>query len=228
MSRIHAFALRTVVIAFSIAVLAATPAVLAKTKDYPEVDQDGLHLVKGSDSSVVYAKPGASLSGYDTVLLVDCMVQFRENWERDYNLGTVGLEGRVTNRDVERIKTGLAEEFKEEFTKVLTDDGYTVVDAVGDNVLVVRPAIINLDVSAPDMKRSGPGNTWVRSAGSMTLYMELYDAASNELLGRVIDAQADRDDMRKIANEVTNRAAAKSIIRDWAERLSQHLAKVSQ
>ena len=38
----------------------------------------------------------------------------------------------------------------------------------------------------PDM-----GNTWVQSAGSMTLYMELYNSATSGLLARVIDPRND-------------------------------------
>lgn len=210
-----------------VSVMTATVA-FAKTEKPPEVDADGLHLVKSDKSGVVYKLPGATLAGYDAVLLVDCLVEFRKNWMRDYNRGSVDLQSRVNQDDVDRIKKGLAEEFNKVFTKVLTEDGFKVVEERGENVLVVRPAIINLDVTAPDMKRSGPGNTWVRSAGEMTLYAELYNAANNELIGRVLDAEADPDNMAQIANSVTNRAAADAILRDWAKRLSKHLQQAGE
>ncbi|MFZ1624814.1 MAG: hypothetical protein WAU48_08545 [Gammaproteobacteria bacterium] len=38
----------------------------------------------------------------------------------------------------------------------------------------------------PDM-----GNTWVQSAGSMALYMELCDSATSGLLARVVDPSND-------------------------------------
>lgn len=201
--------------------------VIAKDK-LPEVDKDGLHLIKDSKVAVAYAKPGADLSQYSKVMLVDAYVDFRKNWERDYNMNEIGLEGRVGDKDVERIKSDLAAEFKKVFTETLTKDGHEVVDAVGPDVLLLRPALINLDVAAPDTMRAGMGNTWVSSAGSMTLYMELYDSASSTLIGRVADPRADPNDGAQMANKVTNKVAADRMIRHWAELLSSHLGEVKQ
>lgn len=198
---------------------------IAKDK-LPEVDQDGLHLIKDSKVAVAYARPGANLGQYNKIMLLDCFVEFKKNWERDYNMDAIGLEGRVGDKDMERAKKGLAEAFREVFTETLTKDGHEVVDEVGPGVLLLRPAIINLDVAAPDLMRSSRGNTWVESAGSMTLYMELYDAASNTLIARVADPRADPQMGAQIANRVTNRAAAERMIRSWAELLSSHLSEV--
>ena len=210
-------------------VLMLACSVSAKEKQkLPEVDKDGLHLIKDSKVAVAYAKPGADLSQYSKVMLVDCFVQFKDNWERNYNMNEIGLEGRVEDKDVTRIKADLAAEFKKVFTETLTKDGHEVVDAVGPDVLLLRPAIINLDVAAPDTMRASRGNTWVSSAGSMTLYMELYDSASSTLIGRVADPRADPDDGAQIANKVTNKVAADRIIRRWAELLSGHLGEVQQ
>ncbi len=194
----------------------------------PEVDSDGLHLIKDSKVAVAYAKPGASLGDYTKVMLLDCYVEFRKDWERDYNMDQLGLEGRVRDKDVERIKKDLAEEFRKVFTETLTRNGHEVVDAVGPDVLLLRPAIINLDVAAPDIMRSSRGNTWVSSAGSMTLYMEFYDSASSTLIGRVADPRADPEMGAQVANKVTNKAAADRLIRSWAELLSSHLDEVQK
>lgn len=53
--------------------------VLAK-KDLPEVDKDGLHLLKDSKARVVYTKPGASLDKYTKVKILDCYVAFRKGY----------------------------------------------------------------------------------------------------------------------------------------------------
>jgi hypothetical protein len=62
--------------------------------------------------------------------------------------------------------------------------------------------------------------TFSASAGQMTLYMELYDSVTSDLIARIIDAEADQNagsiDFR---NEVTNMAAADQILRKWADRL---------
>jgi hypothetical protein len=205
--------------------LAMPSATWAKEK-LPEVSKDGLHLLKHTKVRVAYAKPGASLDQYTKVKILDCFVQFRKNYEREYNLNEVGLEGRITDKDIATIKTRLAAEFKKVFTKELTRAGHEVVDNAGPEVLLLRPAIINLDVTAPDTMRAGFSTTVVASAGQMTLYMELYDSASSTLLARVIDPQAGREG--GVANRVTNAAEANQILRHWADLLSKHLGDLKQ
>lgn len=219
----HAFARLT--IAFACAAVFCAP-VIAKKEELPEVSKDGLHLLKDTKVAVAYAKPGASLEAYDRVMLVDCFVDFKEDWQRDYNLDVVGLDGRVTDKDAEAIKKGLAEEFKKVFTDTLNKEGYQVVDTPAADVLLLRPALINVDVTAPDVGTRGFSRTYVESAGSMTLYLELWDSETNTLLARVIDPQEDDRGFATISNKVTNKAAADRIIRSWAKLLVKHLAEV--
>lgn len=208
-------------------VMLGVPAVSMAKEKLPEVDKDGLHLVKGSKVRIAYVRPGATLDKYTKVKLLDCFVEFRKNWERDYNMNEIGLDGRVTDKDAQEIKTRLAKEFNAEFTKVLEKKGYPVVDAVGPDVLLLRPAIINLDVTAPDLMTPDMRTELVQSAGSMTLYMEFYDSATSELIARVVDPREDNGFGVEAANQVTNKAAADRIISRWAELLAGHLGEVA-
>jgi hypothetical protein len=163
------------------------------------------------------------------VKILDCFVQFKKKWEHDYNFSEVGLEGRVTDKDMDEIKKRLAADFNKAFTKVLTRAGHAVVDEAGDDVLLLRPAIVNLDVTAPDLMTAGMQRTYVASAGEMTLYLELYDSAANTLLARVIDPEAaDDGGMAMQSNRATNTADATRIIDRWAKLLSDHLGDVKQ
>lgn len=208
------------------AVLSATA--FAKQK-LPEVSSDGLHLVPDTEAYAVYAKPGATISQYDKVMLLDCFVQFKDNYQRDYNMEEIGLQGRITTKDMENIKQALAAEFRKVFTEELQKGGQEVVDAPGPDVLLLRPAIINLDVTSPDLPTAGFSRTYVTSAGQMTLYMEMYDSATSELLARVIDPQeGDRGGIGFQANRVTNTMEARQILTRWADLLSKHLAKAQQ
>ena len=213
--------LRTMIAVIFISSFLGVP-VYAKDK-LPEVDSDGLHLVKKSKVRAAYQKPGTDLSKYDKVKLLDCYVDFVKNWERDYNMGQIGLQGRVRDKDAEEIKKRLAAEFNKEFTKVLTEKGIPVVDDVGADVLLLRPALLNVDVAAPDIMTAGIQNTYVSSAGSMTLYMEMYDSATSTLIARVADPRADDKGFAERANRVTNKAAADQMIRHWAGLLAKHL-----
>lgn len=195
----------------------------------PEMSSDGLQLVKHSKVKVAYLKPGVTLDKYSRVKILDCFVQFRKNWERDYNMNELGLDGRVTDKEAADIQANLAAEFKKVFTEVLTKGGHEIVDETGDDVLLLRPAIINLDVTAPDIPTAGISTTYVASAGQMTLYMEMYDSATNTLISRVVDPEAGgTGGIAMAANRVTNRAEADQILNRWAKLLNGHLATMKE
>jgi hypothetical protein len=52
------------------------------------------------------------------------------------------------------------------------------VDYTGLDVMILRPAIINLDVTATDLKSASMSTTIARPADSMMLYLELLDSDS--------------------------------------------------
>jgi len=195
--------------------------------DLPQTTPEGMELRKQTPTRVVYAMPGATLNTYGKVLLVDCYVAFEKNWERDYNRSST-FDGRVSTADMERIKTDLAAEFRKVFSEQLAEAGHTIADSAGPDVLVVRPAIINLRVSAPDIMRAGFSNVIVDSAGAMTLYMELYDSETSAIIARIMDARADNRGFATRATRGTNKMAADRILRSWADELASHLADVTE
>jgi len=211
----------------SLILLFAVPA-LAKKEELPEVTEDGLHRLHDSRAAIVYAKPGANLSGYRQVQLLDAYVAFRKNWERDQRSGSADPL-RISSKDIEKIKNGLAEEFRKVFEEVLDSNGYPVVDAAGDDVLLVRPAIINLDVNAPDTMSAGRNRTYTDSAGEMTLYIELYDSVTGDLIAKAMDRKADSTSgFYTWTNRATNRAAADRILKGWADILVEALNEARQ
>ena len=209
------------------AALLAGPMVAGAAEPAPEVSKDGLHLVKQTSQRLVYVKPGATFSQYDRVAILDCYVEFQKDWQRDYNSEATGLNNRVTDSDIQRMKDSIAREFKKVFTAVLQKNGgYQVVDTAAADVLVLRPAVINVQVTAPDLMTANMQATIVRSAGQGTLYLELWDSASNKLLARVLDAQADPTPYARQANRVTNTQAGDMILTAWAQDLRKHLDAV--
>ncbi|MEM8563834.1 MAG: DUF3313 family protein [Pseudomonadota bacterium] len=192
----------------------------------PEVTHDGLHLVKDSELKALYMKPGASLAEYDKVALLACYVAFNKNWQREYNDEQIDLMSRVTDQDMQAIRTRIAGEFNTEFTEVLTKAGYQMVDKGASGVLVVQPAIINLEITAPDTMTPGEAN-FAANAGQMTLYMQLYDGKTGDLIARVIDPESvgGNFDVMQVRNSVTNTADEDRTIKRWATILSEHLSK---
>ena len=193
--------------------------------DAPEqVSKDGLQLVKQTKQRLVYLKPGASFSQYRNVVILDCDVEFDKNWKQNYNAEQVGLQNKVTDGDIQRMKGQIAAEFKRVFTKELQKKGdFQVVDTQAAGVLVLRPAIVNVQVTAPDLMTASMQTTVVRSAGSATLYLELWDGGTSTILARVLDARADDQAMAQAANRVTNTFAADVILTSWADELRDHL-----
>lgn len=212
----------------ALAFLAVTVSAAAKEQEFPEVNEDGLHLIPDSKMAIVYADPQADLSAYQKIQLLDAYVAFKKNWERDQRSSSASALS-VTSSDIERIKNSLAEQFQSVFTSILEEGGYPVVSEAGDDVLLVRPAIVNLDVTAPDTMRAGRSKTYVDSAGEMTLYVELYDSVTGDLIAKAIDRQADRNKgYYTWTNRATNKAAADRILKGWAEILLNALNEAKQ
>jgi hypothetical protein len=182
----------------------------------PEVTHDGLHLVKHTKLRQVYMKPGASLAAYDKVVLLDCFVAFKKNWQRDRDFSS-----RISHHEMDKIKTELAAEFHKIFVAELqAKGGYQVVEKGGTDVLLVRPAIINLEIEAPENMEDPTETTFSASAGQMTLYVELYDSVTSDILVRAIDPEAG-DDGGFVTRQdsVTNTAEARHIMKKWAKTL---------
>ena len=194
--------------------------------DIPQATPEGMKLIKQTKSRIVYAMPGATLEPYTKIALLDCFVAFRKDWKKDHNR-SAAFELRVSDQDMERIKSDLAAEFRKVFEQELADAGHEIVDHTGADVLVIRPAIVNLDVTAPDVNAAGISRTIVRSAGAMTLFMELYDSTTSAIIARVMDAQsADRGGLAMEATRTRNKVEADRVLRSWAKELAGHLGDV--
>jgi len=207
-----------------ICLLAFSLNALAKKQELPEVNEDGLHLVKGSKLAIVYAEPGADLGPYKRVMMLDPYVAFRKNWARDQRQNSAH-KLRVSSTDMEKIKKNLASEFATVFVEELNNGGYEVVTQAAEDVLLIRPAIINLDVNAPDTPTAGRTRTYTSSAGEMTLYIEVYDSVTGDIIAKALDRRSDNRNSGYYTwtNSVTNAAAAKRILRGWADILVKAL-----
>ena len=187
----------------------------------PTVTVDGLQLIKDTNLSLVYAQPGVDLSQYDKIYLSDAYVAFKKNWKRNQNRNS---PHKITSDDMAKIKAELSLLFHDVFTKTLEDGGYELVTERAEDVLLVKPAIINLNIIAPDTRQAGMVRTYAESAGEMTLYLELYDSVTGDLIAKALDRRIDRETgYFEWQNRVTNRAAARRILQVWARVLKEGL-----
>jgi len=190
-------------------------------KDLPAINDEGMELVKNSDLATVYADPDADLSIYNRVMLLDATVAFKKDWKRNQNRGN---SLKVRDKDMVKIQEEVAEVFREVFTKELVDGGYEIADEVGEDVLLVKPAIVDLDIAAPDIPSSGRTTSFAESAGEMTLNLELYDSLTNDKIAKATDRKRDRRDGRmEWRTSVSNRADARRMMKGWAKALRSAL-----
>ena len=215
--------MKPLLIILSLIMICAVPvSSIAKSKqELPEYTVEGLKRIPDTkDIAVVYAEPGATLEQYKRVFLVEAAVAFKKNWQRDQSRGLT----RVSSRDMERIKNEIKKLFAEIFTEELQKGGYEMATERAEDVLIVRPAIIDLNINAPDVMSSGMSQTYTTTAGSMTLYLELYDSETDDLLAKAIDPTYDRNSgYMQWATSVSNRAAARRMMKPWAEVLRKGL-----
>ena len=185
--------------------------------DFPQVTADGLHLVPNTRLHLVYADPDADLSIYNKLLLIDPQVAFRKDWRRDINQNKPFV---VTAQDMQNIRKELAAMFKEILVEKLKAGGQVLVEEQGEDVLIVRPAILELNINAPDTPRSRNQRSINRSAGDMTLYLELRDSLTGDILAKGLDHQTDRSNVTTFVTDRTrNENAARRILDGWAEIL---------
>jgi hypothetical protein len=207
--------------------MAAWPA-LAAPDAPPQVSKDGLELVKQTGTRLVYKKPGADFSQFKRVAILDCAVEFSKDWLRNYNNSQVDPARRIGQKDLDRAKASLSEDFKRIFTDELVNKGgYQVSANSAPDVMVLRPALINIQVSAPDLMAPGRSTTFVEGSGAMTLFLELWDSSTNTILARVMDARSSSDNYAQRSTSVSNKAAAQQIMQSWAAELRKRLDVVT-
>lgn len=182
---------------------------------------DGLQLIDDTKLALVYAQPGIDLGQYNRIYLEDAYIAFKKNWQRDQNRSHPNT---INSDDILRMKSELSELFSDVFSKTLEEGGYELVTEPAADVLLIKPAIINLDVFAPDTMSANRTYSYAESAGEMTLYMELYDSVTGDLIAKALDRKLDRrTGFFQWQTQISNRAAANRILQVWANVLKEGL-----
>ena len=216
--------LTVVAVALTAAGLVAPAAAFAKDHERAQETHDGLVLVPDTKVAAAYIHPDADLGAYDKIMILDCYVAFKKDWAKEHK--KTGSRISISASDMERIKADTAALFRDVFTEELSEDGgYEIVTAAGDDVLLIRPAIIDLDITAPDTMSAGRSRTYTTSSGSATVYIELYDSVTGDILARAIDKKMVRSTAGYLSytNRVTNRSDARRMLRKWASLLREKL-----
>lgn len=219
---------RTLILLIIVSLSMASFSVLSKDKwEFPEYTVEGLKRVPNPESlTVVYAEPGANLTQYKRVYITEPLVAFKKNWQREQNR-TVGTN--ISTSDMDRGKKAVAELFMDVFTKELEKGGYQLTQERAEDVLIVRPAILDLDINAPDSMSSTIGGSYSRDFGSMTMYIELYDSETGDLLAKAMDKRVSHNNMYMYSqSRPAIRQQARRMMEPWAEALRKGLDRAHQ
>ncbi|NND57781.1 MAG: DUF3313 family protein [Xanthomonadales bacterium] len=177
---------------------------------------DNLVAVDDSTLAAAFIDPDADFSLFKRVMILDTFVSFRSGWQRDQR------SNRISARDMDRIKTRVSELFNSVLIETLeSDDGFEVVSETDYDVLLIRAAIIDLDITAPQSTTGARTSSYTANSGAATLYIELYDSVSGQIIGRAMDRQSARQagSMMRWTTRASNTADARRVFRDWAGAL---------
>lgn len=190
-------------------------------EDLDKVNIDGLFLIDDTQLAKVYLQPGVVMSQYNRIHLADAYIAFKKDWQR----GKPTPESdRINADDMAKIRIELSSRFRDVFSQTLEEGGYELVTERAEDVLLIKPAIINLGIIETDKPSAGNDLSYSETAGEMTLYLELYDSLTGDLIAKAYDRNTDRQTgYFKWQNRLSNRAAANRIMQVWARALKEGL-----
>ena len=175
---------------------------------------DGLVPVKPRQMELAWLRPGADFRPYTKVMIDRTQVALQPGWLKDYNLNAP--LNKVSPDDVARILAAAQTNFDQIFTDTVRKAGYEVVTTTGPDVLRVNSGILDLMLNAPKGDNSGPGTTWMITAGQAALIVEVRDTVSNALLGRVADREMTQQLGRQLASTTTTLYDFRLLFEHWA------------
>ena len=147
-----------------------------------EVTVDGLYRVDNSVMQLAYMKPGWDLRGYTAMLIDPVTVAYKTDprgRQRDAGGGTVSGNFALSANQMENFKSL----FQEAVVDALSEDGgYRIVDTPGPDVLRITADLIDLIIAVPTAAVAANSTMIGRSAGAVTLVMEIRDSQSGEII----------------------------------------------
>lgn len=145
---------------------------------------EGLVQVPSSRNAAVYRSPDVSFAQYRRLMFDPVQVNFKSGFRRNHP--------KLTEDDVERLRSRAAAQFLDELEKELARRGkFPVAEAPAPDVLRVKAMLMSFEPNSPNAGKTPGERAYARSAiNSMVLVVELFDAASGVLIARITDLTA--------------------------------------
>ena len=200
----------------------ATSEPAIQTGPEAETTHDGLVRVDNSAFQRAWVDPTIDLSQYSKIMPGSAEFEFRAV----RNTGTSmrrssATEFPISEANQQRLKDMADEIFTEELRNSVR---FTMVDAPGPDVLVVRGAMLDIVSNVPP-QTVGRSDIFLSRVGEATLVLEIVDSTSGETLARA----AERGTAQPAGNRgvrsssPANTAEVRRLFRRWAVRLREGL-----
>lgn len=209
-------------------VLALSALLAACTASLPpaETTADGLARVPSRPEGGVYRKLDVDFSRYKRLMIEPLTVEFVKGWRKQHP--------GVSDKEVRRIETEAARNFREVFTGILVDEGpFELAEVREADVLVVVPRMLDLNIPAPETEFDTGFRSYSPRLVSMEMTGELRDGINGDILLRVL--MIDSDDRFKIhqipgPNRVTNAYEIRDSLTRWSRLVREAIdvAKASK
>lgn len=200
--------------------------------DIDPAQVDGMTATEWDDVDTLYTRGEVDLTRFRSVLIETPSVEMRPGWLRQQNRIRVSPQDRIRPEDEAKIQEELSADLVDRFTATLDRAGFEVVDEAGPDTLVVRPALVQVDVFDPNLAyRQTARRVTVPAAqaGSnliatdMTLQLRFFEGDSDAALVVAEDRLQARKVTSNIGLDVTDRQANAVILDRWASKLVKAL-----
>lgn len=154
-------------------------------------------------------------SGYTKVRLDRATVEFREGWVSDQQRLHNNI---IREADQERIKTMMSDLLDTVLRQELAEqDGLTLAEESGADVLQFTPRIVKLDIIQPGRAQDFVGHVLIDAQGSMVIVLDISDSISGKLLASSWQLQVDYGSgyMESTATG-RNKVVFRQMLKHWA------------
>ena len=203
--------------------MAFTPAFAATNP----AQADGLSDVKSRTLDEVYLRPAVDLSSYRKVIVEPARVELVKGYRKYINQQREPSRW-LTPEDERQMVATAAALMTDAVTAAFKAQGFEIVTAPGPGVLYVAPSTLDMFVNAPDtVTPTRQGQITHMEAGDATLNLEIRDAVTGNVVGRVVDRSTARQVGRfNVVTLISNQFWFDAMFSAWARSCATELAMV--
>jgi len=188
---------------------------------------DGLSAVKSPTLDEVYLRPAVDLSSYRKVIVEPARVELVKGYRKYINQQREPSRW-LTPEDVQQMVATAQALMTDAVTAAFKAQGFEIVTAPGPGVLYVAPSTLDLFVNAPDtVTPVRQGQITHMEAGDATLNLDVRDAVTGNVVGRVVDRSTARQVGRfNAVTLISNQFWFDAMFSAWARSCATELAMV--